>query len=125
DQFGGHKYAAGLTMKEENIPLFQAKFEDVVHRSIKPEMLQQEISIELPARLQDIDGKFYRVLRQFEPFGPDNEAPIFITKQVSAYGKASIVGNNHLKFSIFQDGSPVFDCIAFGQAEYVDVINSN
>ncbi|NGM60514.1 single-stranded-DNA-specific exonuclease RecJ [Sphingobacterium sp. SGG-5] len=125
DQFGGHKYAAGLTMKEENIPLFQAKFEDVVHRSIKPEMLQQEISIELPARLQDIDGKFYRVLRQFEPFGPDNEAPIFITKQVSAYGKASIVGNNHLKFSIFQDGSPVFDCIAFGQAEYLDVINSN
>jgi len=125
DQFGGHKYAAGLTMKEENIPLFQAKFEDVVHRSIKPEMLQQEISIELPINVQDIDSKFYRILRQFEPFGPDNETPIFLTKQVSSYGKAAVVGNNHLKFSIYQDHSPIFDCIAFNQAEYIDVINNN
>jgi len=124
EQFGGHKYAAGLTMKEENIPLFQAKFEDVVQRNIKPEMLQQEISIELEIPLQDIDSKLYRILRQFEPFGPGNETPIFLSRQVAPYGKAVIVGNNHLKFNVRQNESPLFECIAFGQAEHIDYINS-
>ena len=124
DQFGGHKYAAGLTMQEENVALFQAKFEHVVGKTIKPEMLQQEISIELQVPLHAIDGKFYRLLRQFEPFGPGNEAPIFLTQQVSAGGRAQIVGNRHLKFAVFQQDSPAFECIAFGQAEHIDHINS-
>jgi single-stranded-DNA-specific exonuclease len=124
EQFGGHKYAAGLTMKEENVSLFQDKFEDIVQKTIKPEMLQQEISIELEIPLGEIDGRFNRLLQQFEPFGPSNEAPIFLSRQVSVYGKASIVGNNHLKFAVFQQGSPAFACIAFGQAEHFDRINS-
>lgn len=81
DQFGGHKYAAGLTMKEENIVLFQEKFESVVQRTIKPEMLQQEVSIDAEIALSDIDSKFYRLLKQFEPFGPQNEAPVFMSKK--------------------------------------------
>src|SRR5690606_23557207 len=86
EQFGGHKYAAGLTMREENISLFQQRFEDVVQKTIKPEMLQQEVSIDLEINLQHIDSKLYRLLKQFEPFGPQNEAPVFMTRQVRIIG---------------------------------------
>lgn len=124
DQFGGHKYAAGLTMQEKNISLFQARFEEVVQRSIKPEMLQQEVSIDAEIELKDIDNKFYRILKQFEPFGPQNEAPIFVSKNVQIHGSAYIVGSNHLKFTSLQEGSPSFDCIAFGLAEHINHLNS-
>ena len=124
EQFGGHKYAAGLTMREENISLFQQRFEDVVQKTIKPEMLQQEVSIDLEINLQHIDGKLYRLLKQFEPFGPQNEAPVFMTRHVSILGSASIVGNNHLKFIIKQGDSPAFQCIAFGLAEHFDYIQN-
>ncbi|MFZ4863582.1 single-stranded-DNA-specific exonuclease RecJ [Sphingobacterium sp. Mn56C] len=124
EQFGGHKYAAGLTMREENIPLFQDRFEQVVQQRIKPEMLQQEISIDMEIELARIDAKFYKILRQFEPFGPQNEAPIFVARQVKVLGPAFIVGTNHLKFTTFQPGSPSFDCIAFGLAEFANPINS-
>src|SRR5690606_5419575 len=67
EQYGGHKYAAGLTMKPENVPAFQEKFETVVQNSIKPEMLQQEVLIEAALNLADIDSKFCRILKQFEP----------------------------------------------------------
>lgn len=123
DQFGGHKYAAGLTMQEKNISLFQEKFETVVQRTIKPEMLQQEVSIEMAIELKEIDGKFYRLLKQFEPFGPLNDAPIFLTKNVKTSGLASIVGTNHLKLAVTEDNSPLFDCIAFGLAEHIDHLN--
>ncbi len=124
EQFGGHKYAAGLTMREENIRLFQQRFEDVVQKTIKPEMLQQEVSIDLEINLQHIDSKLYRLLKQFEPFGPQNEAPVFMTRQVRIIGSANIVGNNHLKFTIRQGDSPGFDCIAFGLAEHFDYIQN-
>ena len=125
DQFGGHKYAAGLTMREENIPLFQQKFEDVVQRTIKPEMLQQEVSIDIEIELKDIDAKMYRIMKQFEPFGPQNEAPIFMSKNVKVQGASYIVGSNHLKLTLFQEGSPSFDAIAFGLAEHANYINSH
>lgn len=124
DQFGGHKYAAGLTMKEENISLFQAKFEAVVQRTITPEMLQQEVTIEMQIALKEIDSKFYRLLKQFEPFGPQNEAPVFVSKEVLVHGNAFIVGNNHLKLTIYQEGSPLYECIGFGLAEHANYINS-
>lgn len=124
DQFGGHKYAAGLTMKEENIVLFQEKFEHVVQRTIEPRMLQQEVSIDMQIALKEIDSKFYRLLKQFEPFGPQNEAPIFVSKDLLVHGNAYIVGNNHLKLTIYQEGSSLFECIGFGLAEHANYINS-
>src|SRR5690606_16422562 len=111
-QYGGHKYAAGLTMPVENVPAFQEKFETVVQNSITPEMLQQEILIDTELKLQDIDAKFYRILKQFEPFGPQNEAPILLTKGVR--GSGHIVGSNHIKITVKQTDSTVFDCIGFG-----------
>ncbi|MGX1751772.1 single-stranded-DNA-specific exonuclease RecJ [Sphingobacterium sp. NPDC055346] len=124
DQYGGHKYAAGLTMPTDNIGLFQQRFEEVVSKSIKPEMLQQEVSIEKEIKLAEIDSKFYRILQQFQPFGPQNEAPTFISKGVTMGYNAYIVGSTHLKFSVKQEDSTIFECIGFGLGEYADLINS-
>ncbi len=123
DQYGGHKYAAGLTMQHSNVALFQERFEEVVSKTIKPEMLQQEVLIEKDINLIDIDSKFYRILKQFEPFGPQNEAPIFMTKRVTAAATAYIVGSTHLKFSVKQEDSYAFECIGFGLGEHVNAIN--
>lgn len=122
DQYGGHKYAAGLTMPLENVSAFQEKFELVVSNSISPEMLQQEVLIEAVIKLTEIDTKFCRILKQFEPFGPQNEAPIFLTKQVE--GSGYIVGGNHVKMVVKEKDSPTFDCIGFGLAQHIDHINS-
>lgn len=121
DQYGGHKYAAGLTMPVENVLAFQEKFETVVQNSIKPEMLRQEVLIDTELDLNDIDGKFCRILKQFEPFGPQNEAPVLLTRNVR--GTGYIVGTNHIKISIQQEGSASFECIGFGLAAFIDHIN--
>ncbi len=124
EQFGGHQYAAGLTIKEENLPLFTSKFEDVVSKNITLEQTQQEIDIDAALNLADIDGKFYRILNRFEPFGPQNMSPIFISKNVKLVGNATIVGEQHLKFSVYQNNSAIFNAIAFNLAEYENQLNS-
>ncbi len=122
DQFGGHKYAAGLTMKEENILAFSEKFEQVVCKNITDELLTQQIIIEEEINLLDITPKFYRILQQFAPFGPQNMTPIFISRNVSSYGNAYAVGDSHLKFSIKQDNSAIYSCIGFGLGAYQEKI---
>lgn len=124
EQYGGHKYAAGLTMKPENINLFQIRFEQVVAERLSPDMLVPEISIDAELNLSEIDSRFFRVLKQFEPFGPQQEPPVFLSKNVSVCGTARIVGENHLKMDIIQNGSGRFACIGFGLAGFVDVINN-
>ena len=114
EQFGGHKYAAGLTMKVENVPAFQQRFEEVVTTSISDELLVQEISIDSPLNLAQIDAKFFRILSQFEPFGPKNMSPVFKASGVELAGAIGIVGDKHLKMQVKQRDSNVFDCIGFG-----------
>jgi single-stranded-DNA-specific exonuclease len=114
EQFGGHKYAAGLTMKVENVPAFQQRFEEVVTASISDELLVQEISIDSPLNLAQIDAKFFRILSQFEPFGPKNMSPVFKASGVELAGAIGIVGDKHLKMQVKQRDSNVFDCIGFG-----------
>lgn len=123
EQFGGHKYAAGLTMKPENVNKFSQRFEDVVASSITEDMLIQQIAVEKAIELKDITPKFFRILNQFAPFGPQNMTPIFMTRNVYSYGYGTVVGNNHLKMSIRQKDSIVFDCIAFGLGDYLEQIN--
>ena len=124
EQFGGHKYAAGLTIKTENIPAFQQKFEEVVARTIPEELLIQAISIDAELKLDQISAKFYRILKQFEPFGPQNMAPIFVSRNVYTYGSASTAGEKHLKMSVHQDNKTYFNCIGFGLSEYLPSINN-
>ncbi len=124
EQFGGHKYAAGLTMRSENIAAFQERFEEVVSASITEELLIQEIKIDATLHLDQIDGKFFRILHQFEPHGPQNMSPIFLSKNVYTYGTATVVGGKHLKFKIRQDDSGYFDCIGFGLGDFCNALNS-
>jgi single-stranded-DNA-specific exonuclease len=115
EQFGGHMYAAGLTMKEENVEKFIERFEEVVASTIEDRMLIREIEIDAELNLNDITPSFFRILKQFSPFGPGNLSPIFLTNNVRDNGRGRIVGNNHLKLTLTQDGSQpgVFDGIAF------------
>ena len=92
-------YAAGLTMKKENFKAFKQKFEEIVADSIMVEQLVPSLEIDIELRLKDITPKLYRIIKQFEPFGPDNMAPIFITENVVDDGTGRPVGNSkeHLK----------------------------
>jgi single-stranded-DNA-specific exonuclease len=121
-QFGGHKYAAGLTMHPEQVEAFAERFEEVVSASITEQQLTQEIVIDTELRLEQITPKFFRVLNQLGPFGPENMCPVFVSTQVSAYGGINLVGSNHIKMTVYQEGSPLFDCIAFNQGECIEQI---
>jgi single-stranded-DNA-specific exonuclease len=124
-QFGGHKYAAGLTMKPENLEAFISKFETVVSSTIEEHMLTPEIEIDAVIALDEIDMKLHRILKQFAPFGPGNMAPIFLSKGLSDRGYARIVGNNHLKLDVLNSDRPkqVIAAIAFGLGEHLDSIS--
>jgi single-stranded-DNA-specific exonuclease len=115
EQFGGHMYAAGLTMKEENVAAFASRFEEIVRSTIEDRMLTREIEVDAELHLNDISPSFYRILKQFAPFGPGNMAPIFRTNGVRDNGKGRVVGNNHLKLNLTQEDqrASFFDGIAF------------
>jgi single-stranded-DNA-specific exonuclease len=124
DQFGGHKYAAGLTMSVANVPAFQAKFEQVVSDRIHETHLKPTLEIDDELLLDQINYKFYNILKQMAPFGPGNPEPIFCVNQVYAEN-VKILKEKHLRFEIVQDGQqtrPV--CIGFGFGEYFDFLNS-
>jgi single-stranded-DNA-specific exonuclease len=124
EQFGGHKYAAGLTLKLENLAAFQQKFEEVVSATIEDHMLIPEIAIDAELNLSDITPKFFRILKQFEPFGPGNMSPVFMSKNLVDKGYVRIVGNNHLKMDIQQAKiqKETFSSIAFSQAQHFDEV---
>lgn len=115
EQFGGHMYAAGLTMKEENVEAFRRRFEKIVNETITDRMLVREIEIDEELSLKDITPSFFRILKQFAPFGPGNMSPIFLTRGVRDNGRGRVVGNNHLKLSLTQEDFQhnMFDGIAF------------
>jgi len=118
-QFGGHKFAAGLTMHPENVDAFINRFEEVVSATIKPEQLIQQIAIDAELHLSRIEPRFFRLLNMFAPFGPENMAPVFLSKNVYVSGIAGLVGENHIKMTVIQKGSPGFESIAFSQGEHL------
>ncbi len=120
EQFGGHKFAAGLTLKLENVKQFQDEFEKVVSSTIEDEMLIPEIEIDSTLQLKNIDQKFLRILKQLAPFGPGNMSPVFLTENVVDSGNVCIVGSNHLKLSLQDIANPsqTFTAIAFGMGHH-------
>jgi len=118
EQFGGHMYAAGLTLPVENVPAFREKFEAVVSRTIKEEQLIPQIELDAPLRLKQITPNFFRILKQMEPFGPGNMAPVFMSECVYDTGSCRVVGDTHLKLRLEQEDSHPIDAIAFGMADY-------
>ncbi|MCU0359158.1 MAG: single-stranded-DNA-specific exonuclease RecJ [Bacteroidia bacterium] len=121
DQFGGHKFAAGLTLKEENIEAFREKFENVVSKSITPEQLIPRIDIDTEIEFHEINDKFLRILRQFAPHGPENMSPVFCAREVFDTGWGQVFGNNHLKLELFQKSNPAlrFQAIAYEKGDYI------
>jgi single-stranded-DNA-specific exonuclease len=120
DSYGGHMYAAGITLKKENIQKFRDRFEEVVAKNISPDLLIPQVEIDAELNFKEISPKLFRILRQFEPFGPDNMNPVFFTENVSDNGYARLVGadEEHLQLGLIQEDMPftVFKAIAFNQA---------
>jgi len=124
EQYGGHTHAAGLTLRVENVEKFAVLFDDVVKKSIKEQSLQPEIEYDYEIPLKIITPKFYSVLKQFAPFGPGNQSPVFMSKNVWDVGDAMIVGNNHLKLSLTQEeGARIFKGIAFGMGKHYEKVS--
>ena len=122
-------FAAGLTMKKDNIPEFIMRFEEFVTATIADDQRVPRIDIDMELRFSDIDSKFFKVLQQFQPFGPNNMAPVFITKGVYDTGSGRIVGSSgeHLKLDLCSEdtGTNSISAIAFGQGNKGDFITNS
>ena len=126
-QFGGHKYAAGLTIKESNYNAFKAAFESEVAKTLPTQLKTPELLIDAELELVDITPKFYRILKQFAPFGPLNMSPVFTTNAVcdSGYGKCVGQDNKHLKISVQQNNSRPINSIGFGLGNKLNLVKNN
>lgn len=126
EQFGGHKYAAGLTLHPENYEAFKAKFEDVVAATIDPKLLTPELKVDLEIDLKDIDSRLMRIVSQFAPFGPGNMTPVFMTQNLRDTGWGKCVGEEktHLRFTATQKGSQDIVAIGFGLGDKLDIITN-
>ncbi len=125
-QFGGHKYAAGLTLKPENYLAFKTSFEKHVKKTIKKEMLTPTITVEEKIQFSEITPKFFRILKQFAPFGPSNKQPVFWSDNLNDTGYCKTVGEEgkHLKLSLRQDNSDIFKAIAFGLGDKLSLVKN-
>lgn len=125
ENYGGHFYAAGMTMHPDNLDEFVSRFEDVVSQSILPELLIPEIEIDAEINFADIKPAFYNIIKQFEPFGPNNMRPVFVSKNVTDFqGNSRIVKEQHIKFVVGQQNGFVVDGIGFGMADKYDVLQN-
>lgn len=127
ENFGGHTYAAGLSMKIGNVPEFTRRFEEYVAEHILPEQTRATIHIDAELDFKDITGKFFSDLKRFNPFGPDNQKPVFCTRQVYDYGTSKVVGREqeHIKLELVDNKSNnVMNGIAFGQSSQARYIKT-
>ncbi|MFZ9002540.1 MAG: single-stranded-DNA-specific exonuclease RecJ [Robiginitalea sp.] len=124
EQFGGHTYAAGLTLHESRFEEFKSRFEKVVSNSIQPEQLQPELQIDLRVHLHQITPRLVRILEQFAPFGPGNPSPVFEAGPLRDTGYARRVGEagDHLKLAVVQEGAGPLGGIGFGLGEKLSMI---
>ncbi|MCF0177405.1 MAG: single-stranded-DNA-specific exonuclease RecJ [Bacteroidales bacterium] len=128
ENFGGHMYAAGLTMKEENLPEFKRRFELCVERMINDDMLTPIVNIDAYLDFKQITPKFFRILTQFQPFGPGNMSPVFISENVYDNGNGRCVGseNGHLKLELIQEDSAyrAISAIAFNKSDHFEHLHA-
>ena len=125
EQFGGHMFAAGLTLKKENVEAFTQRFEEVVSLTIEDQMLIPQITIDAELNPADVGIKFYEIMKQFAPFGPHNMKPVFVSKRMIDTGDSRIVGTNHLKLSLMKEGTQQrLTGIAFSGEQYFNLVKS-
>lgn len=123
-QFGGHKYAAGVSVDLDRIDEFRDAFNAVIKEMLNDELLTPEIHIDSEIDLAELTPKYLRVLKQFAPFGPQNMRPTFLAKQVEVIGLPRIVGKDHLRFKVKKNGI-TFDCIGFGLGGMMEKVKAN
>lgn len=124
EQFGGHEFAAGLTLDEKNLTEFRRKINQIAYHGLSNSNFEAEILVDAKLELKEIDMKFWKLLAQFKPFGPANLRPIFVSEGVKVAGIPSVVGNGHLKMKVKQEGSGIFDTIGFNMHEYLPSIRN-
>lgn len=124
EQFGGHEYAAGLTLKKENLEEFRHRINKIAAASLTENDFEPELQVDCKIDLSNIDMKFWKLLSQFEPFGPNNLRPVFVSENVRVVGGPSIVGKGHLKMKVAQNGSGAFDVIGFNMHEYLPILRN-
>lgn len=127
DNFGGHTYAAGLSMKVENVPEFKRRFEKYVEEHILPEQVSAVMKVDAKIDFREISHRFFAELKRFNPFGPDNQKPIFCTERVYDYGTSKVVGREqeHIKLELVDSkSSNVMNGIAFGQSSQARYIKT-
>lgn len=122
DNFGGHFFAAGLTMPEGNLAKFIEAFEEEVFNTINQDNLIPVVDIDVEVALTEMTDNFYKITKQFEPYGPQNMRPVFVARNVKNF-RSKIVKEQHVKFSVYQEGSKVFDGIGFNLAGKFEVLN--
>lgn len=119
EQFGGHEFAAGLTLSEKNLFEFRRRINQIAYNGLSGSNFEPELTIDAKLELSSVDMKFWKLLGQFKPFGPANLRPIFVSEAVKVVGVPTVVGNGHLKMKVKQEGSGVFDAIGFNMHEYL------
>jgi single-stranded-DNA-specific exonuclease len=113
--YGGHFAAAGMSLRPEQLEAFSKKFEDVVASTIDPDLLVPELNIDAEVKFRDLNQKFYNILNQMEPYGPENPRPVFLAKRVEDYGWSKVVKEAHIRFVLKQEGT-AFTGIGFNLA---------
>ena len=119
EKFGGHKYAAGLTMHPKNLSAFEQRFEEVVAATITDEMLTPVIEIDMPIEFDLVTPKFLSILKQMAPFGPENQRPVFEAKNITVLNSLSTFKDRHVRFLAKQAGNETFfQAVGFDQIEH-------
>ena len=124
-QFGGHEFAAGLTMEECNLEEFKVRLQEVVSSDLCDDDFKPELLVDAELDLSKVDLKFWKVLNQFEPYGPLNMRPTFVSRGLQVVGTPSVVGNGHLKMKVAQNGSEPFDVIGFNMHDYLPKVRES
>ena len=128
ENFGGHPYAVGLSLKEENIPEFTRRFEEYVASHIQPHQLEPHLDIDAQLDFADITPELLALLKKFNPFGPGNQKPVFLSRNVFDFGTSKLVGKNleHIKLELEDNStSHVINAIAFNMSQYFEHIHSH
>lgn len=122
EQFGGHEYAAGLTLKNGVLKEFRKRMNSKAVEELSGSSFEAELLVDAEINLSEIDGKFWKLLHQFQPFGPGNTKPLFASRGLSKVGVPTIVGNGHLKLRLKQEDSPIFDAIGFNMHDLMPIV---
>jgi single-stranded-DNA-specific exonuclease len=121
-KYGGHKYAAGLSIRAENIVEFRERFKEVSSRYLSDEDITPKLNIDQEIELDEINDEFMKWIEMFAPFGPQNLRPVFLTRNCEVMGQPYTVGHNHLKMRV-RKGRSVFDVIGFGFGDMARIIS--